>query len=72
LYESDDTVIEPDEPASDVVTGEPAAEAPVEGEPKESPETGNKEVKPQTFGERRAELLAKFVNAADQRIATGV
>lgn len=71
LYESDDTVIESDEPVSDVVNGEPAAEAPVEGEPKESPETGTKEVKPQTFGERRAELLAKFVNAADQRIATG-
>lgn len=73
LYESDDTVVEadtPDEPTSEVVTGEPTTEEPGENEPKESHETGNKEAKPQTFGTRRAELLTKFINAADARIAT--
>ena len=78
LYEADDTVIE-DEGSEEGNTAveEPATEDPANGDTVEGPDTDNdtavenSDAKPQTFGERRAALVTKFINAADQRIATG-
>ncbi len=75
LYEDDATVIEPDEPANDVVIEEPTNGEPADGKHVEIPVSDDTsadipEEKRPTYGERRAELIAKFVNAADKRIAT--
>ena len=76
LYEEDSTVIEADKPdETEVVTEEPVGEVPIEVEPVEVPVEGDTgadapaEKRP-TYGERRAELITKFIDAADKRIAT--
>lgn len=76
LYEQDDTVIEPDESVGDVIVEEPTNGEPTEGEKVETPESDETaadipEEKRPTYGERRTELVAKFIAAADNRIATG-
>jgi hypothetical protein len=76
LYEEDSTVIEDSQPEE--IEGEPVIEnpnqdVPAEGETVE-PVDGETETEAnakKTYGERRAELIAKFIHAADQRIATG-
>jgi hypothetical protein len=76
LYEADDAVIEPDESAGDVIAEEPTSGEPTESENAEIPVSGDisadiPEEKRPTYGERRTELVAKFIVAADKRIATG-
>jgi hypothetical protein len=73
LYEEDDTVIEAedaDDTEGDVVIEEPT-EAPTEGETVETADGDvvEDDVK-KTYGQRRAELIANFIYAADQRITT--
>jgi hypothetical protein len=75
MYEEDDTVIEREETSGDVVVEEPTSGEPTEGEKVETPVSEGTvadipEEKRPTYGERRTELVAKFIAAAERRIAT--